>query len=367
MKKFLAVIMAMVLIAIPMFCVHVSAAGSLDISVESTEAKPGDTITVRLLANSNPGFMYLKVRLYYDASAIDLVSAVNGEVATEGFEIGAKTPNLKEAFLWCPSADTTKTGVMVTMTFKVLDTAVPGDYTIEARPVEAYNYDEEEVAVQSTVGTLTVLGEEEKESAITNVSYTESTSEKNDFSVTVNGRADKIRFLLPGGSSCTFGRHAFRVKEIKSYKADGTECSSRSDELAYEIWTVNASLPANSEITAGAKFNNEWEKAGYGFTVSLKKTDSNIYSISYDKSSLGEKAKKTVVTVVAGPDTSKIRFTYPGGGTSTFDAAKYAVMQDGKLVFSVNVNVADGSILAFSVKEGKVWTDKDSVTFSSAV
>ena len=42
-------------------------------------------------------------------------------------------------------------------------------------------------------------------------------------------------------------------------------------------------------------------------------------------------------------------------------------MQDGKLVFSVNVNVADGSILAFSVKEGKVWTDKDSVTFSSAV
>ena len=56
MKKFLAVIMAMVLIAIPMFCVHVSAAGSLDISVESTEAKPGDTITVRLLANSKVQF-----------------------------------------------------------------------------------------------------------------------------------------------------------------------------------------------------------------------------------------------------------------------------------------------------------------------
>lgn len=365
MKKFFAVIMAMILITVPMFCIHASAAGSLNLTVESMEAKPGDTITVRILADSNPGFMYMKVRLYYDASALDLVKAVNGEVATEGFEIGAKTGNLKEAFVWSPSADATNTGVLVTMTFKVLDTAAPGSYTIEARPYECYNYDEDEVAVESSMGTITVLGAEE--SSVTNVAYTPSASEKNDFSVTVNGRADKIRFTLPGGSSCTFGRHSLRVKDIKSYRADGTECSSRSDELAYEIWTVNASLPAGREIKAFAKLDNKWENAGYAFTVTLKNTDSNIYSISYDKSSLGEKAKKITVTVIAGPETSKIRFTYPGGGTSTFDASKYAEMQDGKLVFTVKVNVADGGILGFSVKEGKTWIDKDSITFSSAV
>lgn len=364
MKKFFAVIMAMILITVPMFCIHASAAGSLNLTVESMEAKPGDTITVRILADSNPGFMYMKVRLYYDASALDLVKAVNGEVATEGFEIGAKTGNLKEAFVWSPSADATNTGVLVTMTFKVLDTAAPGSYTIEARPYECYNYDEDDVNVTSSVGTITVLGAEE--SSVTNVSYTQSTVEKNDFSVTVNGRADKIRFTLPSGSACTFGRHSLRVKDIKSYKADGTECSSRSDELAYEVWTVNASVPAGSDIKASAKFSDKWENASYIFTVTLKKTDSSIYSISYDKTALGEKSKKIDVTVVAGPDTAKIRFIYPGGGTATFDADKYAVMQDGKLVFTVKVNVADGSILGVAVKEGKTWTNMDSVTFSKA-
>ena len=157
MKKFFAVIMAMILITVPMFCIHASAAGSLNLTVESMEAKPGDTITVRILADSNPGFMYMKVRLYYDASALDLVKAVNGEVATEGFEIGAKTGNLKEAFVWSPSADATNTGVLVTMTFKVLDTAAPGSYTIEARPYECYNYDEDEVAVESSTVSYTHL------------------------------------------------------------------------------------------------------------------------------------------------------------------------------------------------------------------
>ena len=129
---------------------------------------------------------------------------------------------------------------------------------------------------------------------------------------------------------------------------------------------MNASVPAGSDIKASAKFSDKWENASYIFTVTLKKTDSSIYSISYDKTALGEKSKKIDVTVVAGPDTAKIRFIYPGGGTATFDADKYAVMQDGKLVFTVKVNVADGSILGVAVKEGKTWTNMDSVTFSKA-
>ena len=40
MKKFFAVIMAMILITVPMFCIHASAAGSLNLTVESMEAKP---------------------------------------------------------------------------------------------------------------------------------------------------------------------------------------------------------------------------------------------------------------------------------------------------------------------------------------
>ena len=127
------------------------------ITVENVTAHAGDEISVKIYVKNNPGFMYMKVRMYYDPNVLEYIGAENGTVSTDAFEIGAKTDTLMEAFLWSTSADATGDGLLVTVKFKVAETAEAGDYAVEARLVEAYNYNEDEVDFVGVSGTVNVV------------------------------------------------------------------------------------------------------------------------------------------------------------------------------------------------------------------
>ena len=127
------------------------------ITVENVTAHAGDEISVKIYVKNNPGFMYMKVRMYYDPNVLEYIGAENGTVSTDAFEIGAKTGTLMEAFLWSTSADATGDGLLVTVKFKVAENAEAGDYAVEARLVEAYNYNEDEVDFVGVSGTVNVV------------------------------------------------------------------------------------------------------------------------------------------------------------------------------------------------------------------
>ena len=99
----------------------------------------------------------MKVRMYYDPNVLEYIGAENGTVSTDAFEIGAKTGTLMEAFLWSTSADATGDGLLVTVKFKVAENAEAGNYAVEARLVEAYNYNEDEVDFVGVSGTVNVV------------------------------------------------------------------------------------------------------------------------------------------------------------------------------------------------------------------
>ena len=97
---------------------------------------------MNVYVTNNPGFSFLKIRLYYDKTSLAFVSAENGEVSTDSMEIGNRTSALLEAVLWSSATDATADGKLVTLKFKVLDNTAEGDYSVSTKVVEAYNYDE---------------------------------------------------------------------------------------------------------------------------------------------------------------------------------------------------------------------------------
>ena len=127
------------------------------ITVDSVTAHAGDEISVKVYVKNNPGFMYMKVRMYYDPSVLEFLGAENGTVSTDAFEIGAKTGDLMEAFIWNTSSDATGDGLLVTLKFKVAENAEVGEYSIKASPVEAYNYNEDEVTFVGVSSSINVV------------------------------------------------------------------------------------------------------------------------------------------------------------------------------------------------------------------
>ena len=127
------------------------------ITVENVTAHAGDEISVKVYVKNNPGFMYMKVRMYYDPSVLEFLGAENGTVSTDAFEIGAKTGDLMEAFIWNTSSDATGDGLLVTLKFKVAENAEVGEYSIKASPVEAYNYNEDEVTFVGVSSSINVV------------------------------------------------------------------------------------------------------------------------------------------------------------------------------------------------------------------
>lgn len=150
MKKLLAVAIALALV---FSCASVAfAATNLVISAENISANPGDTIEVPLNLTQNSGFSYMKVRIVYDTSSLELLSMVNGTVSTSSFSTSGN------AILWDSDTNAAATGTLATCTFKIKDSATAGSYSIEVNFIEAWDIDENDLTASVSNATLTVNG-----------------------------------------------------------------------------------------------------------------------------------------------------------------------------------------------------------------
>ena len=135
-----------------LFPLNVFADGA-NLTVQSVEADPGDTVTVPIIMADNPGFSYLKIRFSFDNDKLDFVNAENGTVSTDAFTV---TPN---ALSWDTGTDATSNGTLVNLIFTVKENA-EGTAAVSISVAGCFNYDEQAVEIAVTDGAVTLKGGE---------------------------------------------------------------------------------------------------------------------------------------------------------------------------------------------------------------
>lgn len=109
----------------------VSAAGTGSLSMTGAEGKQGDTVTVAVNLSSNPGLITMKFAVSYP-SDLELTKVENSGLLG-GWTTPAPTISSPYTIRWADSLATTNntaTGKIVTLTFKIKDSATPGTKTI---------------------------------------------------------------------------------------------------------------------------------------------------------------------------------------------------------------------------------------------
>ena len=130
MKKVIITALALVLI-LSVFVFPASAAGTGSLSMTGTEGKQGDTVTVAVNLSSNPGLITMKFAISYP-SDLELLSVQNSGLLG-GWTTPAPTISSPYTIRWADSLATTNntaTGTLVTLTFKIKDSATPGAKTV---------------------------------------------------------------------------------------------------------------------------------------------------------------------------------------------------------------------------------------------
>ena len=175
----------------------------------------------------------------------------------------------------------------------------------------------------------------DSESSVKGVTYNPSWSSVNDYSFTVNDRADKVQVIEATGATRTFARNNSNVV-IKGYDAEGNEVSSLSRELDHEVWTIRTRLTPNSDLQVHAKYKNEWESLTYYFSVSTLSSDKTLKSA--ELSSTSGNPDSVECKIVTGSGVNKVRIEYDDGMTTTV-ASSMAVLDEANMTYTYNLSV----------------------------
>lgn len=149
------------LIVLVMLCAFVTvptaAAGNGSLSMSSASGYRGDTVTLSVYLNSNPGLVTMTIRVSYDTSALQLTN-----VSNSGLLVGAQlntSYGSPYTISWVDGATTVNnmaTGTIATFTFKILDTAVIGSSTVSLQFIDSYDTDYNENSFSASSAKVTV-------------------------------------------------------------------------------------------------------------------------------------------------------------------------------------------------------------------
>ena len=163
MKKKIVLVLSVILI---MFfgIFNIFASGSEDptIKVSSAEGLRGDTVSVTVSLENNPGICTARLAVYYD-DGLTLVGATDSGLLSDGVFGGDLSEN-PYYLTWDDSAadkDNMKNGVVATLRFRINEDAEPGEHEIVIgyAPDDVYNLDFENVEFRSVIGTVNVIAE----------------------------------------------------------------------------------------------------------------------------------------------------------------------------------------------------------------
>lgn len=160
-KKVLAVAVALCLclqIGVPAL-----AADAAAIRVDDVQAKAGETVTININLENNPGVAALKLEVNFDPETLEYVNAYVSSEFAAGANAAANPGAAAEGsiiFNWMNTYnDVYLNGAFAVLELKVKDTAAPGTYDITAsyNQADVFNFDWEDVVFTVVNGSITVL------------------------------------------------------------------------------------------------------------------------------------------------------------------------------------------------------------------
>lgn len=162
----LAIILALSVLMTSAFSVTASAAGKGKITISSAQAKAGGTVEVTISMTTNPGMATAEFEIQFNSDILTLTNVKDeGFITTNDAQSAGPVHSDQKIspyhLSWCndlAKSNITKTGKMVTLTFKVSDNAKAGTYDIKVDPktVEIYDYNIKDVAFDFVNGSVTV-------------------------------------------------------------------------------------------------------------------------------------------------------------------------------------------------------------------
>lgn len=148
MRKILSIVLCLTML-MTSFITTATAAGSPTIKCSDVTCEPGNTITVEVTVENNPGFCYLDMTPEC-SEGLTISKPTNGELISD-FTKGKQ-------YVWVADEDMTDNGVLMTLTLVVADTAAAGEYSVDFTIRTCANYDEQRVSFTVVPATITVKG-----------------------------------------------------------------------------------------------------------------------------------------------------------------------------------------------------------------
>ena len=152
MKRILSLILCLVL-AVSLLPLSAAAAGTPTVRVSSAQAKAGETITLDVAVENNPGIFALTFSFKYDTSRLKLIAVTPNK---QSFPGSWQAASLKGATWASNAGDITANGTILTMTFEVLEDAAAGDANVEVVLGEIINEDMDDIEFTSVPGVITI-------------------------------------------------------------------------------------------------------------------------------------------------------------------------------------------------------------------
>ena len=162
-KRIISVLLAMVLMITSFPVLPVEAAEnseSTTITVESIGAKPGDLVEVDVTIENNPGILGAVLKLTYD-KALTLESVTEGEALAElEMTMPGSFSYTGCSFGWDGMEPTDADGVIMTLTFRVSQTAVKNEklnIAVSAKTGDIFDVNSNNIAVEFENGRVIVV------------------------------------------------------------------------------------------------------------------------------------------------------------------------------------------------------------------
>ena len=294
MKKILAICLSVLLICAAMPFAFATAAGEPTIVVSDVEGKAGDTVSVTVSLKNNPGIISARLKVGYDANALELIEATNGDFAAAGYSFSEQGVN-PYVVNWCLATlkanDTSE--LLATLTFKIKDDAAAGEYPLSlviADPDDFYNVDWDTVEFGLDDGSITVV--EDTPVVPEEPVYTDPTIVVSN----VEGEAgDTVNVAVslknnPGiiSARLKIGYDANALELIEATNGDFAAAGYSFSEQGVNPYVVNwclATLKANdtSELLATLTFKIKDDAAAGTYPLTLVIADpDDFYNVDWD-------------------------------------------------------------------------------------
>ena len=260
--------------------VDITSSSSGNIVVSEASAKPGDTVDITVSLEKNPGIINLKLNVAYDSNVLTLTGRTDANIFGTAYHapINQSNPAANPYILsWANdlvTSNLTVNGLLVTLTFKVSESAAPGKYDITATYGTYYIYDVDIEPVDFTVvhGAVTVQADAPVNHTVTfNSNGGTGTMSPQTASVTTALTANS--FTRTG---YTFAGWNTAANGSGTPYANGATYSFAADATLYAQWAAYGDVNGDGEVTDADRIKLARYLAGWsGYEISESVSDVN--------------------------------------------------------------------------------------------